>query len=460
MWQSLFGAAPRDGRGVPVAGPESKRSMGRSFFQFGGFQLESERRALYYRGVRVSVTPKDLDLLLYLVRFAGRMVTKDELIYNLWATEGISDANLAQVVYRVRKVLAQYGAGAEYISTIPGQGYQFVADVVSDPGLAAHPAGKKVSEQAFQAYRNARYLLSLRTGTAMKRSIDLFRRALELEHDYAAAHVGIAEAYAFLGEYLYLPASIAFPQAKESALQALDIDRNCAEAHSALGEVLLFYDRDLDAARIAYQAALSIAPFSITARLLSAWHALFAEEGDHAIAQLEAALQIDPASVLLNTTLGAVRFYLRSYEGAKSALLDVLEFAPESALAKFSLGQVLLMEREWEEAVTVLESGASQEYQIQTEALIGYGLAQSGRRDAALEKLAFLEKPGGGRVISQFNRALVLTGLGDAPSALAALQAACDDSDPWLPFVAIHPLFDDLENEIGFAKVKRRIRGY
>src|SRR5579872_1840143 len=418
-----------DGRGLLRDDRESEKSMGRSFFQFGGFQLESERRALYYRGVRVSVTPKDLDLLLYLVRFAGRIVTKDELIYNLWASEGISDANLAQVVYRVRKVLARHGGGAEFISTIPGQGYQFVADVISNPRLTVHVAGKKVSEQAFQAYRNARYLLSLRTGTAMKRSIDLFKRAIELERDYAAAHVGIAEAFAFLGEYLYLPASHAFPRAKESALQALDIDRNCAEAHSALGEVLLFYDRDLDAARIAYQAALSIAPYSITARLLSAWHALFAEEGDRAIAELEAALEIDPASVLLNTMLGAVSFYLRAYEAAKSQLLDVLQFAPESALAKFSLGQVLLMEREWEEAVTVLESGASQEYQIQTEALVGYGLARSGRRDAALEKLAFLENYGKGRVISQFNRALVLTGLGDAPSALAALQAACEDSD-------------------------------
>src|SRR5579883_741604 len=131
---------PRDGRGLLSDDTEPEKSMGRSFFQFGGFQLESERRALYYRGVRVSVTPKDLDLLLYLVRFAGRIVTKDELIDNLWATEGISDANLAQVVYRVRKVLAQYGAGAEYISTVPGQGYQFVADVVSDPGSAAHVA--------------------------------------------------------------------------------------------------------------------------------------------------------------------------------------------------------------------------------------------------------------------------------------------------------------------------------
>jgi len=448
----------RDGTVFPIRDPGADGSMGRSFFQFGGFHLDSERRALYYRGVRVSLTPKDFDLLLYLVRFAGRVVTKDELIYNLWASEGISDANLAQVVYRARKALAQHDAGTEYIATIPGQGYQFVAGVVSGPGLAVHVAGKKVSEQAFQAYRNARYLLSLRTGTAMKRSIDLFKRALELEHEYAAAHVGIAEAFAFLGEYLYLPASIAFPQAKESALRALDIDRNCAEALSALGEVLLFYDRDLDAARIAYQGALSIAPFSITARLLSAWHALFAEEGNRAITELEAALQIDPASVLLNTTLGAVRFYLRSYEGAKSALLDVLEFAPESALAKFSLGQVLLIEREWEAAVAVLESGASQEYQIQTAALIGYGLAQSGRRDAALEKLAFLEKPGEGRVISQFNRAIVLTGLGDAQSALAALQAACQDSDPWLPFVAIHPLFDALKNEVGFAAIKRRIR--
>ncbi|MDQ6931045.1 MAG: winged helix-turn-helix domain-containing protein [Candidatus Eremiobacteraeota bacterium] len=431
--------------------------MPASLFRFGSFQLESDRRALYFQGARIALTPKELDLLLHLVRASNRTVTKDELIFSIWPSEGITDANLAQVVYRLRKTLALSDSTSEYIATIPGQGYQFVAETFHAPESADPVETIRIPDRAFQLYRNARYLLALRTGASMVRSIGIFEEAIEIEPRFALAHVGLAEAYAFLVEYLYMSPRIGFPKAKQAALQALEIDPNCAEAHSALGEVLMFFERDCEAAGIAHRMALAIAPYSTTARLLSAWHALYVNEGAAALRELKAALLIDPGSVLLNTSLGVVKFYCRDFAGAATQLQDVLWLEPDATLAKFYLALVKSMLGEYTSAIEILNGIPVLEYEIQTAALLGYCFARQGDRDSALAKLAFLESPGEGREISNINRAVVLVGLRRNEAALDALFKAVECSEPWLLFVPIHPLFDEMRGWDSFASLEHAI---
>ena len=432
--------------------------MAGPFFRFSGFQLEPEHRALYFQGAKISVTPKEFDLLMHLVRSAGRTVTKDELIYALWPREGISDANLAQVVYRLRKTLANKEADTEFIATIPGQGYQFVADVLhAEPRAGIHELTTTL-ERAFQLYRNAKYLLNLRTGTSMARSIELFENAIALEPSFASAHVGVAEAYAFLAEYLYLAPGFAFPKAKAAALHALEIDPNCAEAHSALGEVLMFHERDWEAARIAYRTALTLAPYSVGARLLWAWHALFVGNGAEAIRDLKHALDIDPGSILLNTTLGVMKFYERDFEGATALLQDVLWLEPDAALAKFYLAMVQAVEGNYRAAIRALEDIAPCEYEIQSTGLLGYCYARLHDRTRALALIGFLDAPGEGRQVSNINRAIVFAGLQDTAAALKALSAAFDCCEAWLPILVIHPVFEELWGNPDFEKLRTKIR--
>lgn len=80
-------------------------------------------------GQIVPLKPKALDTLLALVRANGEVVEKDELMRNVWPDTAVEEGNLTFNISNLRKALGDDPKRHEYIVTIPGQGYQFVAGV-------------------------------------------------------------------------------------------------------------------------------------------------------------------------------------------------------------------------------------------------------------------------------------------------------------------------------------------
>jgi len=99
-------------------------------YAFGNFVLRPGKRLLISGGERVAVTPKVFDTLLYFVKNAGRVVEKDELMSALWPDTIVEENNLNKNISVLRRVLGE-GLGDEqrYVATVPGRGYQFIADV-------------------------------------------------------------------------------------------------------------------------------------------------------------------------------------------------------------------------------------------------------------------------------------------------------------------------------------------
>jgi len=98
-------------------------------YRFGRFWISPSRHALYRDEDEIPLAPKSFEVLLYLVRNPGRLVTKEELLKAVWADSFIEEANLAQQVFRLRKAFDSEPGFANLIRTIPGRGYQFTADV-------------------------------------------------------------------------------------------------------------------------------------------------------------------------------------------------------------------------------------------------------------------------------------------------------------------------------------------
>src|SRR5580698_5682879 len=100
------------------------------FYRFGDYELKVRTRTVSYRGGSlVSFEPKTFDVLLYLVANAGRIVTKEELLKSVWRDSFVEESNLTQHVFRLRKALRAQEGDKPYIITVPGQGYQFSAEV-------------------------------------------------------------------------------------------------------------------------------------------------------------------------------------------------------------------------------------------------------------------------------------------------------------------------------------------
>jgi tetratricopeptide (TPR) repeat protein len=94
---------------------------------------------------------------------------------------------------------------------------------------------RAINPEAYEAY--LRGVSQTRTVDGFHQKIAYFERALASQPDYADAHVGLADAYMFLGHMVALPPQEAFPRAKSEALKALQLDDSQAEAHELLGTV-------------------------------------------------------------------------------------------------------------------------------------------------------------------------------------------------------------------------------
>lgn len=107
----------------------SLRNRTRHRYDFGPFRLDVVMRRLYNGTEIVPLTHKALDLLLALVRNAGQIVEKEELMRQVWPDVVVEESNLTQHIHLLRKALSQERDEPIYIETIPGRGYRFVAGV-------------------------------------------------------------------------------------------------------------------------------------------------------------------------------------------------------------------------------------------------------------------------------------------------------------------------------------------
>ncbi len=98
-------------------------------YEFGPFRIDPEKRLLRRNGEVVPLTPKVFDTLLLLVESRGQLVSKDDLINRLWPDSFVEETGLTRNISILRKALGESPHEHQYIVTVPGRGYRFVAEV-------------------------------------------------------------------------------------------------------------------------------------------------------------------------------------------------------------------------------------------------------------------------------------------------------------------------------------------
>lgn len=104
------------------------------YFDFGNFRLDVINRELLKNGVHVPLTQKSFELLHFLIQHRGRGMRKTEILNRIWTESYVEEANLAQHIYMIRKVLKDSGNNENYIETIPKYGYRFNGEVFEHVG--------------------------------------------------------------------------------------------------------------------------------------------------------------------------------------------------------------------------------------------------------------------------------------------------------------------------------------
>src|SRR5208337_1245710 len=104
-------------------------ASGKSAILFGPFCLLPTQRLLLEADQPVRLGSRALDILIALIERHGELVTKKEIMAQVWPGITVVEANLAVHISALRRALRDGQAGNRYLINIPGQGYRFVAPI-------------------------------------------------------------------------------------------------------------------------------------------------------------------------------------------------------------------------------------------------------------------------------------------------------------------------------------------
>ena len=318
-----------------------------------------------------------------------------------------------------------------------------------------------LSREAYQLYLRGSFHSEKLTPDDFQKSLHYCRQALEFDPVYATAHARTSAAYLAMGIFGYIRPCDAFACAKAAALKAVETDGALAEAHLALGYVLLFFEWDWPGAEKEIRQAIEISPNSSDVHLgLAGWFVVMGRYDDM-VNEAQIAVQLDPLSVNAIFRLGAGFYECRRYAEAEEQFQKALKLHPGFDFAAYVLAMVYGVQGRHEEALTLLATAAETPI---TRAYMALAHVQAGDREKALEIVHEAER----HPRLDF-AALVLSVvhgfLGEEDKAIAILEKLFEERLPALVYLngrTYAPLrgsqrFQNLTGRIGLPQPPRQV---
>jgi len=306
--------------------------------------------------------------------------------------------------------------------------------------------------EAYQFYLKGRFHWNKRTPTDLQKSIENFERAIALDPNFALAFTGLADAYSLLAN-AGSPAREIMPKAREAALNALLLDDNLAEAHTALGQILIYYDYDYAGAEREHKRAIELNPNYATAHQ---WYSeLLTALGRHeeALAEMRRALEIDPLSLIINRQYGVSLLFARKYDEAIGQLKKTLELDANFAVAHSSISLAYRLKGDYDEAVEEFAKYQELIGEQQSAALIRESFTRNGWQ-GFLRAMVGEHRPAN---LTPYHAAAFYAALDEKDKAFAELSRAYQNREPVLGLIKVDPRFDSLRDDSRFADLLRRV---
>ena len=336
---------------------------------------------------------------------------------------------------------------------------------LSGPEQSAIAARPTENTEAHELYLKGRYFLAKRSRDGFKQAIDYFNQAIAKDPSYALAYAGLADSYALLLEYSGESVAEVLPKARAAAEKALSIDDNLAEAHVALGLVLLT-DFNLKKGRREFERAIELNPNYATAHYVLGLSVLVPlGQFDQAIVEIKRALELDPVSVVMNSFLGRAYWFARRYPEAITQLRKALELDPNFPPTHVSLGLALLLSgdsagaiREHEKAYEIDKASGFGVAYTTPLAFLAHAYALGGEREQAsrlLSQIQDLDRQQG--FVGPYRYAIIYLALGNKRDAIDCLERSYQAKEYFIINIKIDPLLDGLRGDPRFEKLANQV---
>jgi len=314
------------------------------------------------------------------------------------------------------------------------------------------------NSEAYQFYMKGRFYLLKGIRPETETAVSYFRRAIELDPNYALAYAGLADAYRGYSVAGDMPAAEFFPKAKTAANKAVELDNTLAEAHANLGHIMFWYDWDWAAAESQHQRALELDPQSADA--LQFYAHLLSNTGRHAeaLVKIKRAREIEPLNLRINALEGLFLLHAGQIDEAVISLEKTLELDPNYRLANMFAARAYIEKGRFAEALAA--TGRAAEFSVISSepiAFRAFALARSGKLADARAALAELLTLSNERYVPPYNLALIYNALGENEKALDHLEKGFAEKDVRMVFLKVEPKWNNLRNEPRFISLMKRM---
>jgi len=311
-----------------------------SVLRFGGYRLDVDRRLLIARDRIVPLSAKAFGVLYCMVRAAGRTVSKDELVYEVWQHEDASDATIAQHIWMLRRALDEGAKSHEYILTVPREGYRFVPLVTADTEATGRPTTIALGEPSQRGEPRVwrEYLVGIthadrRDRTGLNLALRHFNVALSLDATFAPAWMGLAGASTNLAFYAFATWERVLPTARAAIAKAIEFDRSSALAYCLLAQIQLAQWNVVEAERSLDRAG-NLDAGSPAVYQLGSFIAAWRGETESALANAKRAVALAPADIAAHGMFANALAIAGDFHNAIASYSEILEIEPSCRIAR------------------------------------------------------------------------------------------------------------------------------
>ncbi|MFI5166062.1 MAG: protein kinase [Thermoanaerobaculales bacterium] len=296
------------------------------------------------------------------------------------------------------------------------------------------------SQEAYHLFLKARYFLNRRQPGGLQRAIEHFEKAIAADPSYALPHVGIAETFAVLGLWGYLPPREAFGRARAAAERALELDASLAEAHATLASILYLHYWEWTEGERHFKLAQQLPRADWTGLFGFGVFHLAAGRTREAIEVGRHLVEAEPLSSIAHTQAAA--FHIGVGEISTGALLleKALELDPNMPMALSWMGFCRGVQGRNDEAANLMHAATARGL-TSGPAFLPELLVRAGKQDAAREAVAASDALAEKAYVSPLWRALAHAAVGDRDRAVELLGLAEAERSPNFTFLVIGPGF-------------------
>lgn len=316
-------------------------------------------------------------------------------------------------------------------------------------------AGRRMPNlEAHDLVLRARYEFERRNEPNLRKSLALYQAALAKDSGYAEAWAGIANVWIWLADD-WLPPREAYPKAKQAALRSLMLDSTLAEAHDALGNVLLQYDWDFAGGEKELRLAVALNPNSASAYSNLGLLLSCIGRRDEGQDMMRRAQSVDPLDPGHPVVLGRHLWEEGRSEDAIAQFNQALDLNPGFTRALVGIAEARMQEERVGDALKVLDQTPETGILVMTTLARAQILA--GHREAALAIVRQIEEDARHRYIRADGVAGVFATMGETDSAFYWLNRAFAERSSGLIALTIWPNWSPIRSDPRFQALIRKV---